>query len=268
MSLSFRHDKNPSERACICKKLKKTYDYLKIKEIAMQLNDSQKKAQTMRVSSLKQQINKINQEISSITEEMELLVKDKKLDAISEANYKNKIKLLKVDIYDINEKIKAIENPSYVNRNDQFATNDRVTSSRANRLNQYSAEEERKEKSVKNIILISSILLITCFITYTFFTSPSSVKETKDPNQKLIEKQFNPLYGDHLQLKIASKNHLKFPDTYEHIETKYWDNKERSSITVKSYFNGKNAFGVPQRQCLIATYSYSGLELKAPESCI
>lgn len=114
---------------------------------------------------------------------------------------------------------------------------------------------------------------ISFFITpigaYSIFIykNPNDIKSSVDPNEKLIEKQFNALHGDHLKLRVSSKNSLKFPDTYEHIETKYWDNKESKSITVKSYFNGKNAFGIPQKQCLIATYSYLGDELKTPEAC-
>lgn len=132
-------------------------------------------------------------------------------------------------------------------------------------------QEKQTSSTSKKQVLLARASLAVLFITlcaamYVGLSTDTGNK--KDPNQKLIEKQFNPLYGDHLQLKVASKNHLKFPDTYEHIETKYWDNKESKSITVKSYFNGKNAFGVPQRQCLIATYSYSGSELKAPEVCL
>lgn len=56
-----------------------------------------------------------------------------------------------------------------------------------------------------------------------------------------IEAQFSAWDGSHRNLERAIEQSMNDPDSYEHVETVYWDMK--SHLVVKTTFRGKNAFG-------------------------
>lgn len=58
---------------------------------------------------------------------------------------------------------------------------------------------------------------------------------------KWIESQFSPWDGSHMELVKLLKKNLNDPDSYEHVETKYWDQKD--GILIKMTYRAKNAFG-------------------------
>ncbi|MBC8757217.1 hypothetical protein H2O64_21285 [Kordia sp. YSTF-M3] len=63
-------------------------------------------------------------------------------------------------------------------------------------------------------------------------------KNTRKDN---VEKQFNKRDGSHIKLTKFIKENMHDPSSYEHIETKYKDNKNYIFVTTK--YRGKNAFG-------------------------
>lgn len=55
-----------------------------------------------------------------------------------------------------------------------------------------------------------------------------------------IEKQFSQFDGSHTLLEKMIKRSLKNPDSYEHVETVYWD--KGNYILVKTTYRGTNSF--------------------------
>ncbi|WP_188457691.1 hypothetical protein [Psychroflexus planctonicus] len=66
------------------------------------------------------------------------------------------------------------------------------------------------------------------------------IKEQQE-RKKLIEAQFSPWDGSHLELTKLIKKSMNDPDSYEHIETRFKD--ENEYIFIITEFRGKNAFG-------------------------
>ena len=56
-----------------------------------------------------------------------------------------------------------------------------------------------------------------------------------------IESQFHFWDGSHNNLERYIKEHMHDPDSYDHVETVYWD--KGNYLIVKTKFRGKNAFG-------------------------
>jgi len=64
--------------------------------------------------------------------------------------------------------------------------------------------------------------------------------QAKLDRTKLIEKQFSSWDGSHIQLEKVIKQQMKNPDSYEHVETLYWDRGDH--ITVQTTYRGTNSF--------------------------
>ncbi len=74
------------------------------------------------------------------------------------------------------------------------------------------------------------------------YSEESHKQEIQDNYRKeIVEKQFNKWDGSHIKLTKLIKDNMHDPDSYEHIETKFRDNK--NSIFVTTKYRGKNAFG-------------------------
>jgi len=73
---------------------------------------------------------------------------------------------------------------------------------------------------------------------------------------EMIEKQFSAWDGSHIKLLRLIKDSMNDPDSYEHIETKYWDMKDH--IIVNTIFRGKNAFGGVVKTTVKAKVSLDG----------
>lgn len=61
--------------------------------------------------------------------------------------------------------------------------------------------------------------------------------------EEKIKSQFHPWDGSHIQLERMIKQQMNDPNSYEHVETVYWDNDAIDSLIVQTTFRGKNAFG-------------------------
>ena len=65
--------------------------------------------------------------------------------------------------------------------------------------------------------------------------------ENRD-HQKTLEGTNNQYWdGSHIELTKIIKNSMNEPDSYEHVETVYWDMGDH--LVIKTTFRGKNAFG-------------------------
>lgn len=70
----------------------------------------------------------------------------------------------------------------------------------------------------------------------------SEVTEPKEnPRKDLIASQFSVWDGSHRELVKLVKTAMNDPDSFEHVETNYWDQGE--TILIKMQFRGKNGFG-------------------------
>lgn len=89
-----------------------------------------------------------------------------------------------------------------------------------------------------------SLVTIDSKISFAGFDLQSGLtyaQELENSRQKLIEKQFDPWDGSHIQLTKIIKQSMNDPDSYEHVKTNYWDMSDH--LVVKTTFRGKNAFG-------------------------
>ena len=94
-----------------------------------------------------------------------------------------------------------------------------------------------------------------CLIVVAMMLKPNQTGEsTKEPQRQLsqaeqqamsrkqrIESQFSAWDGSHRELEKLIKNSMNAPDSYKHVETKYWD--QGDPLIVMTKFRGKNAFG-------------------------
>lgn len=65
--------------------------------------------------------------------------------------------------------------------------------------------------------------------------------EETEPRSKAVEKFFSAWDGSHPGLERAVKESMNDPDSYDHVETRFRDDKETIYVIMK--FRGKNAFG-------------------------
>ena len=71
--------------------------------------------------------------------------------------------------------------------------------------------------------------------------SIANISKAQENRKKEIEKQFSAWDGSHRQLERYIKQNMNDPDSYEHVETKYWDMGDHLVVLTK--YRGKNAFG-------------------------
>lgn len=79
----------------------------------------------------------------------------------------------------------------------------------------------------------------------------------------MIERQFNGYDGSHINLERYIKKNMNDNDSYEHIETKYWDMKDH--IVVLTKFRGSNAFGAKVINTIKAEIDMDGNVIKIIE---
>ena len=67
------------------------------------------------------------------------------------------------------------------------------------------------------------------------------IKLAAEARAKKIKSQFSLWDGSHYQLEKLIKRGMNDPNSYEHVETVYWD--QNTYIVVQTTFRGRNAFG-------------------------
>lgn len=87
------------------------------------------------------------------------------------------------------------------------------------------------------------IILVIVFIMDQCFKSnkKQSDLEANDPKAK-IEKHFSNYDGSYTKFRNYIKDNLNDPSSFEHVETRYTDNKD-GTVNVIMKYRGKNAFG-------------------------
>ena len=98
-------------------------------------------------------------------------------------------------------------------------------------------------------LVCGAILLV--YIMSGGFDTPTPTKEKSRSEQ--IDSFFSGYDGSHSELETKIKSVMNDPDSYEHVETRYRDDKE--TIYVVTKFRGKNGFGGTITQSAQATIS-------------
>jgi hypothetical protein len=70
---------------------------------------------------------------------------------------------------------------------------------------------------------------------------PESAKAEPKTRREIVEGFFSGWDGSHRGLESAVKESMNDPKSYEHVETRFRDDKETIFVVMK--FRGKNAFG-------------------------
>lgn len=81
-------------------------------------------------------------------------------------------------------------------------------------------------------------------IIFAEFEKTSAInfaKERAEKRAKQLETQFSLWDGSHSNLTQVIKQAMNDPDSYEHVETTYWDMNDH--LVVMTKYRGKNAFG-------------------------
>jgi hypothetical protein len=112
-----------------------------------------------------------------------------------------------------------------------------------------------------SIHILSAIAL--CFFIFLAFGSGDDTDSTKNADgtpktarQIQLEKQFSAWDGSHNTLTQLIKKAMNDPDSYEHVETKYWDMTDY--IVVRTVYSGKNAFGGRVKNFVKAKFDNDG----------
>jgi hypothetical protein len=85
-------------------------------------------------------------------------------------------------------------------------------------------------------------------------------KEAAEKRQKNIESQFSAYDGSHRNFERVIKASMNDEDSYEHIETKYWDMGDH--LIIQTSFSGKNAFNATVKNYMKARVSLEGQVLE------
>lgn len=93
------------------------------------------------------------------------------------------------------------------------------------------------------------------------------IEDQKIADQKaretLISKQFSAWNGEHIKLTRIIKDSMNDPDSFEHIESKYWD--EGDHLIIIESFRGKNAFWGIVKNSVKAKVSIDGNDIQVVE---
>jgi hypothetical protein len=85
-------------------------------------------------------------------------------------------------------------------------------------------------------------------------------KAAAEKRQKSITSQFSAYDGSHRNFERVIKKSMNDEDSYEHIETKYWDMGDH--LIVQTTFSGKNAFNATVKNSMKAKVSLDGQVLE------
>lgn len=101
-----------------------------------------------------------------------------------------------------------------------------------------------KTKKITTHFLSALAVAFFIFIALGSDEDDSETNEDGTPKTEReiqLEKQFSAWDGSHIELTKMIKKAMNDPNSYEHVETVYWDMKDH--IVVRTTYSGKNAFG-------------------------
>lgn len=105
------------------------------------------------------------------------------------------------------------------------------------------SKEEQKNVPFGEVPICYKLIIFGVLAALIILIVVNVSKET-DPKEKRAEQlseQFDPMWGNHIGLTNYIKNSMNDPDSFEHVETKYWDMD--SVLVVAETYSGKNALG-------------------------
>lgn len=108
--------------------------------------------------------------------------------------------------------------------------------------------------------LLSAFVLVGfLFIAFGSEDDKSDLNDDGTPKterQIEVEKQFSAWDGSHNGLTKLIKDAMNDPNSYEHVETVFWDQKEY--LIVMTTYRGKNAFGGVVKNFVKAKVDFNG----------
>jgi hypothetical protein len=108
---------------------------------------------------------------------------------------------------------------------------------------------------------IFSIVAVCFFIFIAFGSGDEDNTKNADGTPKTerqiqLDKQFSAWDGSHNILTELIKKSMNDPDSYEHVETSYWDMTDY--IVVRTVYSGNNAFGGRVKNFVKAKFDNDG----------
>jgi hypothetical protein len=108
---------------------------------------------------------------------------------------------------------------------------------------------------------IFSAIAVCFFLFIAFGSDDADNTKNSDGTPKTereiqLEKQFSAWDGSHNTLTQIIKKAMNDPDSYEHVETKYWDMS--SHIVVRTVYSGNNVFGGRVKNFVKAKFDNDG----------
>jgi hypothetical protein len=100
--------------------------------------------------------------------------------------------------------------------------------------------QHRRKKAVYSLCVVG--IVAVCIGIISGIGKGPAVNPKPVTPQESINNQFNPWDGSHIALEKYIKDHMNDPDSYQHVETKYWK-VSNDVILVMTEFRGKNSFG-------------------------
>ena len=92
---------------------------------------------------------------------------------------------------------------------------------------------------------------IICFLAYVVHQC-STLEVSEPTRQERIEWQFSKVDGSHPGLVRAVKDSLAKPDSFKHIETRYFETKDKNIIRVSMIFSCVTHYNVRVRNRILA----------------
>ncbi len=105
------------------------------------------------------------------------------------------------------------------------------------------------------ILLFIMGFIVKAYENYTH--DPADDPPAKSARAQQIESQFSVLNGAHRNLQKTVKESLKDPDSYQHIETHWFDKGDY--LTVVMQYRAKNSFGGYVVQTVTANCALNGV---------
>ena len=97
-----------------------------------------------------------------------------------------------------------------------------------------------KSTNKLSLVGIAGALCIAVFLGLRNLV-PDIPKTPQEEREDQLSKYFSAWDGSNPTLERLIKNAMSDPDSYEHIETVYWDMTDH--IIVRTVYSGNNAFG-------------------------
>jgi len=107
--------------------------------------------------------------------------------------------------------------------------------------------------------LSAFFLLVFMFMAFGSEDDKSNLNDDGTPKterQIEVEKQFSAWDGSHNGLTKLIKDAMNDPNSYEHVETVFWDKNDH--LIVMTTYRGKNAFGGVVKNFVKAKVDFNG----------